>query len=117
MGEKGVNDRVQRGERRSRWFRHDKASHKRRRVAGLHDKTASAAGEGVVEGSLKMMCFFRRSAIAALSIWIGLSLSSAPPASGASASIGGATIDGTTWSADRALAVPGVIGEIGRAHV
>jgi hypothetical protein len=57
-----------------------------------------------------MMRSFWRSAIAALPILIGLGLSSAPPAAGAQASIGGATIDGTKWAADRALAVPSAIG-------
>ena len=57
-----------------------------------------------------MMRFTRRSSIAALAVLIGLSLSSAPPASGASVGIGGATIDGKSWSADRSLAVPSAIG-------
>ena len=57
-----------------------------------------------------MMRFSRRSSIAALPILIGLGLSWAPPASGASAGIGGATIEGAKWSADRALAVPSAIG-------
>ena len=61
-------------------------------------------------GILKMMRFTRRSSIAALAVLIGLSLSWAPPALGASVGIGGATIDGKSWSADRSLAVPSAIG-------